>query len=106
MNSGGLQSLLLVMMLGGMLWIVLDRAASATSNVEDIVYVITTYFIVNSYLRNIGWQIRNLQRAINELDDLVLIEETEPQVHNQPPCTRVCAGRGPSRIRFRALQIR
>jgi ATP-binding cassette, subfamily B, bacterial len=35
-------------------------------------------------LRNIGWQVRNLQRAANELDDLVEIGATPPQVRDLP----------------------
>ena len=84
MNLGGLQSVLIIAMLGGMFFIVLRRAGEPGANVDDIVYVVTTYFIVNGYLRNIGWQIRNLQRSINELDDLVRIESTLPQVADAP----------------------
>jgi hypothetical protein len=45
--------------------------------------VLTTYFIINGQLRNIGWQVRNLQRAANELDDLVEISMTPPQVRTR-----------------------
>ena len=94
MNAGGLQALLLMMMLGGMLWIVINQAGQPGAEVDDVVFVITTYFIVNGYLRNIGWQIRNLQRAINELDDLVLIEETTPQVHDETNAPLFKPGKG------------
>ena len=80
MDAGGVQTILIILMLGGLLAIVLTLAGDEAADVDDMVYVITTYFIVNGYLRNIGWQIRNLQRSINELDDLVIIEETSPQV--------------------------
>ena len=94
MDAGGVQAILIVLMLGGLLGIVLLQAESGTASVEDLVYVITTYFIVNGYLRNIGWQIRNLQRAINELDDLVLIEETAPQVADAPNAPKFLPGPG------------
>lgn len=103
MNSGGIQSVLLVFMLAGMLWIVMEQARQPGAQVDDVVFVITTYFIVNSYLRNIGWQIRNLQRSINELDDLVLIEETMPQVRNRPGAATFIPHNG--RIEFNDVEF-
>ena len=43
----------------------------------DIAYVLTTYFVVHGYLRDIGQQINRLQRGVNEMVDLVALE-TEP----------------------------
>jgi len=37
----------------------------------DIVTVITTIFIISSYVRNIGHQISTLQRAVSDMDDVV-----------------------------------
>jgi len=82
MDSGAVQSLLIVGLLGGLLAIVLALADSGDARLADLVYVLTTYFIVNGNLRNIGWQVRNLQRAANELDDLVEIAMTPPQVRD------------------------
>lgn len=38
----------------------------------DIVLVITTFFIISGYLRDIGMHISNLQRAASEMDDVIL----------------------------------
>ena len=84
MDSGAIQSVLIVLLLGGLLTIVLTLAETGESPLADLVYVLTTYFIINGQLRNIGWQVRNLQRAANELDDLVEINHTPPQVHDAP----------------------
>ena len=43
----------------------------------DIAYVLTTYFVVHGYLRDIGQQINRLQRGVNEMVDLVALD-TEP----------------------------
>lgn len=82
MNAGLAQSFMILLLLGGLLAIVVRAVEAGTSPIEDVVYVVTTYFLINGYLRNIGWQVRELQRAINELDDLVEISETEPQVRD------------------------
>ncbi|RYG85462.1 ABC transporter ATP-binding protein, partial [bacterium] len=37
----------------------------------EITYVLTTYFVVHGYLRDIGQHIHQLQRAVNEMEELV-----------------------------------
>ncbi len=43
----------------------------------DITFVLTSYFIVHGYLRDIGQHVRNLQRSANEMEEMV-------QFHSQP----------------------
>ncbi len=97
-NAGAVQTVLIIAMMAGLFSIVLVSADTGDTKLDDIAYVITSYFIVNGYLRNMGWQIRGLQRAINELDDLVAIEETIPQVENRPDA--VVFRPGPGQITF------
>ena len=37
----------------------------------DVTYVLTTYFVVHGYLREIGQYVNQLQRAVNEMEELV-----------------------------------
>jgi ATP-binding cassette subfamily B protein len=37
----------------------------------DVTYVLTTFFVIQGYLREIGMHIRNLQRSINDMEELV-----------------------------------
>ena len=101
MDAGAVQSLLLVVLLGGLLALVLLRAGETDRKIEDAVYVITTYLVVNSSMRNIGWQVRNLQRAINELDDLVAFSEQEPEVADTPGAPEFRPGAG--EVRFEGV---
>lgn len=39
----------------------------------EITYVLTTYFIVHSYLRDVGQQVHQLQHAVNEMEGMVCI---------------------------------
>lgn len=94
MNAGLIQSVMILLLLGGLLAIVLRSVQAGSSPVEEMVYVVTTYFLINSYLRNIGWQVRELQRAVNELDDLVQISETLPQVDDQVGAPAFSPGAG------------
>jgi len=101
MDAGAVQSLLLLALLGGLLWLVLFRTNPGAGRIENAVYVITTYLVVHSYLRNIGWQVRTVQRGINELDDLVAIARTKRQVDNLPGAPEFRSG--PGRILFEAV---
>ncbi|MDR6951665.1 ATP-binding cassette subfamily B protein [Ancylobacter sp. 3268] len=37
----------------------------------DVTYVLTTYFVVHGYLREIGQHVHNLQRAVNDMEEMV-----------------------------------
>jgi len=104
MDSGAVQSVMIVLLLGGLLIIVLALAETGEAPLADLVYVLTTYFIINGQLRNIGWQVRNLQRAANELDDLVEINATPPQVRDLPDARELVPEAGD--VRFEAVWFR
>jgi len=103
MDAGAVQSLLLIGMLGGLLALVLVRPDAAGRRVEDATYVIATYLVVHSYLRNVGHQVRNAQRGINELDDLVAFSRMEPQVQDRPGARPFRPG--PGAIRFEQVRF-
>jgi ATP-binding cassette, subfamily B, bacterial len=37
----------------------------------DVTYVLTTYYIIHAYLRDVGMHINNLQRSVNDMEELV-----------------------------------
>ena len=37
----------------------------------DVTFVLTSYFVVHGYLRDIGQHVANLQRAVNEMEEMV-----------------------------------
>ncbi|MGJ4948247.1 ABC transporter ATP-binding protein [Bradyrhizobium sp. HKCCYLS20291] len=39
----------------------------------DVTYVLTSYYVIHAYLRDVGMHINNLQRAVNDMDELVAI---------------------------------
>ena len=41
----------------------------------DITFVITTFFVLQGYLRDIGSHVRNLQRAVNDMEELVNLDD-------------------------------
>jgi len=55
---------------------------SATAG--DVTFVLTSYFIVHGYLRDIGQHVANLQRSANEMEELVDLQSQPLGVANRP----------------------
>jgi ATP-binding cassette subfamily B protein len=75
-GSGQLALLWLIRIVatGTALWLWSRGNASA----GDMAYVITSYLVLNGYLRDIGQYVHQLQRSVNEMEELV-------QLHDEPP---------------------
>ncbi|MFG5120087.1 ABC transporter ATP-binding protein [Methylorubrum sp. POS3] len=56
----------------------------AQASPGEVAYVLTTYFVVHGYLRDIGGQINHLQRAVNEMEELVALEAEPAGVADRP----------------------
>ncbi|SHH89517.1 ABC transporter ATP-binding protein [Bradyrhizobium erythrophlei] len=41
----------------------------------EVTYVLTSYYIIHAYLRDVGMHINNLQRSVNDMDELVAIHD-------------------------------
>lgn len=50
----------------------------------DITYVLTTYFVVHGYLREIGQHVHHLQRAVNEMEEMVRLYEEPYGISDLP----------------------
>ena len=76
-RNGSLQMLLLqalrTLVLVYAVWLWWEGQAT----VGDMTFVLTSYFIVHGYLRDVGQHVRNLQRSANEMEDMV-------RFHSQP----------------------
>ena len=64
----------------------------------EVTYVLTTYFVIHGYLRDIGQHVNHLQRAVNEMEELVALE-SEPLGVADRPGARPIAIRG-GEVRF------
>ena len=57
----------------------------------DVTYVLTSYYVIHAYLRDVGTHVNNLQRSVNDMDELVAI-------HTEPMGITDVAGAHPIRI--------
>src|SRR5262249_33007943 len=44
----------------------------------DVTYVLTSYFIIHAYLRDIGFHINNLQRSVEDMEGAVALPGAPP----------------------------
>jgi ATP-binding cassette, subfamily B, bacterial len=64
-----------------LLWL----AGQATAG--DVTYVLTSYFVIHGYLRDIGFHVNNLQRSVNDMEELVAIHDEVPGILDAPGAT-------------------
>ncbi|MFP4003937.1 MAG: ABC transporter ATP-binding protein [Alphaproteobacteria bacterium] len=92
------QAAILIFMQGGLLalaWWFWTRGLATPGQVTQ---VIVTYFIMSGYLRDLGMHMRNLQQAVNEIEDVVLFKEHPLGVEDASPARAFRPGSG--RIAF------
>jgi ATP-binding cassette, subfamily B, bacterial len=69
-----------------------------------VTFVLTSYFIIHGYLRDVGQHVANLQRSTNEMEDLVEMHDLPLGVADGPEAKPIHIGRGEvvfDRITFR-----
>ncbi|KQQ82022.1 ABC transporter ATP-binding protein [Aureimonas sp. Leaf324] len=69
----------------------------------DVTYILTTYFVLHGYLRDIGMHVNNLQRSVNELEELVDLHDERPEVRDAPNAPAIVPG--PGAIRFEDVRF-
>ncbi len=76
-NTGTAQLLLLLLVRAAVIGGALLLWQAGRASAGDLAYVMTSYFVIHGYLRDIGMHINNLQRSVNDMEELV-------DLHAQP----------------------
>lgn len=102
--NGGVQGAMLVAMQAGILGASLLLWARGQASVGDITFALTMFFMLQGHLRDVGMHIRNLQRSVNDMEELVALEKQPLGVDDRPGAgeLRVTAGE----IRFEDVTFR
>ncbi|OMJ33736.1 multidrug ABC transporter ATP-binding protein [Sphingomonas sp. Sph1(2015)] len=101
-GSGQLALLWLIRIVatGAALWLWSRGQASA----GDMAYVITSYLVLNGYLRDIGQYVHQLQRSVNEMEELVALHDEPLGVADRPDARPIAIEAGA--IRFEDVTFR
>lgn len=72
--NGLIQGVNLLIMRGVIIAFALYLWSKGQATAGDITFVLTAFFMLQGYLREVGMHIRNLQRSVNDMEELVQIE--------------------------------
>lgn len=92
--SGTIQGFLMVSMQAGILGTGLIMWQQGLATPGDITFVLAMFFVLQGYLRNVGQDIRNLQRAVNDMEELVLLDKMPLGIEDKPNATPIEIGEG------------
>jgi len=84
--SQGLALLLLrTAVIGTALWLWIDGQATA----GDLTFVLTSFFLLQGYLRDVGIEIRHLQKAVNDMEELADIMRHPLGIEDRPGASAI-----------------
>jgi ATP-binding cassette subfamily B protein len=72
-NNGTAQLASLLVLRGAIIGMALWLWWTGQASPGDLVYVLTAYLVIHGYLRDVGWYVRDLQHAVNEMEEMVAI---------------------------------
>ncbi len=90
--ADGVRTFLRILMNGMMLALTIWLWHTGKASPGDIVVVITTFFIIGGYLRDIGIHINHLQRAMSDMEDAVVFWMREDDVVDAPGARPLVVG--------------
>ncbi|AHG44439.1 multidrug ABC transporter ATPase [Rhizobium leguminosarum bv. trifolii CB782] len=92
--SGTIQGFMMVSMQAGILGTGLVMWQQGLATPGDVTFVLAMFFVLQGYLRNVGQDIRNLQRAVNDMEELVLLDKMPLGIEDRPDATPIQIGKG------------
>ncbi|TPI33671.1 ABC transporter ATP-binding protein [Mesorhizobium sp. B3-1-6] len=82
--NGTTQGALLLLMRAAVIGLALMLWAWGQASAGDVAFVLTSFFVLQGYLRDIGTHIRNLQRSINDMEELVDFQSESLGIEDRP----------------------
>ena len=93
-NSGTWQAVSLLALRAAVVGLVVKLWWGGRASPGDVTWVLTTYFVVHGYLRDIGQHIAVLQRSVNDMHEMVLMHADIPTVRDQRDARPIRIERG------------
>lgn len=102
--NGSTQNLMLLALRASILSAVIALWWNGRATPGEVTYVLTTFFTIQGYLREVGMHIRNLQRSVNDMEELVDLHAQPLGVPDRPGAKPIAVRRGEvlfDRVSFR-----
>ncbi|HZZ87364.1 MAG TPA: ABC transporter ATP-binding protein [Caulobacteraceae bacterium] len=98
------QNLMMALTAAGLTALVLVQWRAGKASSGDVAFVITTFMIMGGYLRNMGDNVRMLQRGLADVEDVARYARMAPDVRDAPAAAPFLHGSGG--IRFEDVTFR
>jgi ATP-binding cassette subfamily B protein len=99
-----IQNALMVILQAGMTGMLVNLWVQGRASPGDIAFAITTFMLMSGYLRNIGENVRMMQKGLDDVEDVASYARMAPQVANAPGARPFVGGEGEivfDRVSFR-----
>ena len=96
--NGGMQGVMMVAMQTAILGTALMLWRNGAASAGDITFVLTMFFLLQGHLRDVGQHIRNLQKSVNDMEELVNLHAQPLGIADRPGAGPIAIGDG--HIRF------
>jgi ATP-binding cassette subfamily B protein len=93
--NGTSQQAMLLLLRAAMLGVAIYLWQQGAASPGDLAFVLTSFLMLQGYLRDVGMHVRHLQKAVNDMEELVAIHHQPLGVEDRPGAKplRVEAGR-------------
>ena len=98
------QNLLLVVLQAGLTGSMVWGWSQGTASPGDVAFAITAFMLMSGYLRNLGENIRMLQKGLDDTEDVAAWDRLAPQIADAPGAPAFKAG--PGAIAFEDVTFR
>lgn len=99
-----IQTLVLYFMLQTLIGLAVWKWYIGEFSPGEVSYTMTSAFIVMGYVRDIGSQIRQMQRALNDMEDVIHFNEAKLDISDKPHATLLDVAYG--RVEYRDVTFR
>jgi ATP-binding cassette subfamily B protein len=82
--NGGIQGATMIVIRTMVIGLAILFWQQGAAEAGDIALVLTSFFVLQGYLRDIGQHIRNLQRSVNDMEELVDVQFTPLGIADRP----------------------
>ncbi len=86
-TSGTAQQIVLLALRAAVIGLVIWLWANGQATPGDVAFVLTSYAVVHGYLRDVGQHVHNLQRSVNDMEELVAMHAHPYGVPDRPGAT-------------------
>jgi len=82
--NGGFQGATLIVLRTAIVGVAILLWQQGVAKAGDIALVLTSFFVLQGYLRDIGQHVRNLQRSVNDMEELVEVQFHPLGIEDRP----------------------